>query len=176
MANLTLKFLDDGTPGDVRISFQYDGSWSVIGTDCQTLSIDQPTMNYGWLDRQTADDEVRRVVLHEFGHALGLIHEHQNPGGEIKWNRDQVIKDLSGPPNNWSLDVIESQHVRAILGRPDELHRRRPDLDHDVSHSGQVDARRLLRRAEHRPVANRQAVHRRAVSVRLSAPGERSMA
>ena len=107
MANLTLKFLDDGSPGDVRISFKYDGSWSVIGTDCQTLSIDQPTMNYGWLDQETAGDELRRVVLHEFGHALGLIHEHQNPGGEIKWNRDQVIQDLSGPPNNWSLDAID---------------------------------------------------------------------
>ena len=48
-------------------------------------------MNYGWLTPESAQDEVRRVVLHEFGHALGLIHEHQNPkGGGIEWNRDAV--------------------------------------------------------------------------------------
>jgi hypothetical protein len=46
-------------------------------------------------------------VLHEFGHALGLVHEHQHPAGGIQWNRPQVLRDLSGPPNNWPLDVIE---------------------------------------------------------------------
>ncbi len=32
-----------------------------------------------WLTPESSDDEIRRVVSHEFGHALGLIHEHQNP-------------------------------------------------------------------------------------------------
>jgi serralysin len=54
------------------------------------------------------DDEVRRVVLHEFGHALGLIHEHQNPNRPIAWNRAAVIADLSGPPNNWDEATIEN--------------------------------------------------------------------
>ncbi len=107
MANLKLNFRDT-TDTLVRISFKYAGSWSVIGTTCrQVTDKAQPTMNYGWLDASTPDDEVQRVVLHEFGHALGLIHEHQNPGSTIHWNRDAVIKDLSGPPNNWSLDDIE---------------------------------------------------------------------
>jgi hypothetical protein len=64
-------------------------------------------MNFGWLTPDSSDDEVRRVVLHEFGHALGLIHEHQNPSGGIQWNKDAVKRDLSGPPNNWPPDVIE---------------------------------------------------------------------
>jgi hypothetical protein len=67
----------------------------------------QPTMNYGWLTPDSEDDEIRRVVLHEFGHALGLIHEHQNPAGGIQWDRDAVTRDLSGPPNNWPADVID---------------------------------------------------------------------
>ena len=106
MANLTLDFRNDNNTL-VRISFKYSGSWSVIGTTCRQITDhSQPTMNFGWLTRDSKDDEIRRVVLHEFGHALGLIHEHQNPGGAIKWNKDAVIRDLSGPPNNWSLDVI----------------------------------------------------------------------
>jgi hypothetical protein len=63
-------------------------------------------MNYGWLDENSTEEEIRRVVLHEFGHALGLVHEHQNPEGCMKWNYTQVIQDLSGPPNNWPLEVI----------------------------------------------------------------------
>jgi hypothetical protein len=43
------------------------------------------------------------ACVHEFGHALGLIHEHQNPNRAIQWNRDAVINDLQGPPNNWDL-------------------------------------------------------------------------
>jgi len=106
MANLTLDFRKD-TNTLVRISFRYSGSWSVIGTTCRQITDhSKPTMNFGWLTPDSKDDEIRRVVLHEFGHALGLIHEHQSPGGAIKWNKDAVIRDLSGPPNNWSLDVI----------------------------------------------------------------------
>jgi hypothetical protein len=56
-------------------------------------------MNLGWQDEG--------VILHEFDHAIGLIHEHQNPVGGIQWNRENVINDLSGPPNNWSLEMIE---------------------------------------------------------------------
>jgi hypothetical protein len=107
MANLKFSFQND-TNSLVRISFKFSGSWSVIGTTCRQIADKtRPTMNYGWLTPGSTDQEVERVVLHEFGHALGLIHEHQNPGGKISWNRPAVIKDLSGPPNNWTLDVIE---------------------------------------------------------------------
>jgi hypothetical protein len=39
---------------------------------------------------------------------MGLIHEHQNPKEGIRWNRDAVIRDLSGPPNNWNAATIEN--------------------------------------------------------------------
>ena len=64
-------------------------------------------MNYGWLTPNSTDDEYSRVVLHEFGHALGLVHEHQSPASGIRWNRDAVIADLSGPPNKWDLATIQ---------------------------------------------------------------------
>ncbi|CAN5193498.1 hypothetical protein BH10PSE6_BH10PSE6_12000 [soil metagenome] len=94
---------------DIRIAFMPGrGSWSYLGTSCRQIPEPQPTMNYGWIDANSPDSVLRSVVLHEFGHALGLIHEHQNPAGGIKWNRDAVIADLSGPPNSWDLGQIEN--------------------------------------------------------------------
>lgn len=107
MANLKLQFVPGGS-GDIRIAFVAGaGSWSFLGTVCREIPEPEATMNYGWLTPDSSDDEVARVVRHEFGHALGLIHEHQNPDTPVNWNRDAVIADLSGPPNNWPLDVIE---------------------------------------------------------------------
>ena len=108
VSNLTLRFVDS-PDADIRIAFeQGDGSWSYLGTYCRQVPKDQPTMNYGWLTSDSDEAELQRVVLHEFGHALGLIHEHQNPQGGIDWNEPAVIADLSGPPNNWDDATIRS--------------------------------------------------------------------
>ncbi|OWU69461.1 matrixin family metalloprotease [Phaeobacter sp. 22II1-1F12B] len=107
MANLSFRWVND-VNADIRISFvQGDGSWSYLGTVCKQIPSPDATMNYGWLTDSSSDDEVRSVVLHEFGHALGLIHEHQNPSGGIQWNEAAVVADLSGPPNNWDLATIK---------------------------------------------------------------------
>jgi hypothetical protein len=108
IAGLSFSFVD-AAPSDIRIAFKAGaGSWSFLGTQCRNIPEPQPTMNYGWFTDQTDEAEVRRVVLHEFGHALGLIHEHQNPKEPIQWNRAAVVADLSKPPNNWSEATIEN--------------------------------------------------------------------
>jgi serralysin len=108
LANVTFDFRIGGNT-DMRIAFeQGNGSWSYLGTICRSIPQSKPTMNYGWLTPTSDEAELRRVVLHEFGHALGLIHEHQNPKGGIKWNKDAVKRDLSGPPNRWNDAAIDT--------------------------------------------------------------------
>lgn len=57
-------------------------------------------MHYGWFTDRTLDNEFSRTVLHEFGHALGLEHEHNSRDSKI--DMDKYIKFLIGPPNNWT--------------------------------------------------------------------------
>ena len=62
------------------------GYWSALGT--LSLKVDH-SMNLSFLGddelprdqkgRQMHETEARRVILHEFGHAIGLVHEHQSP-------------------------------------------------------------------------------------------------
>ena len=100
-ANIHFAF-DNAPDAEIRISFLQPGSWSYIGTDALLIPQSQPTMNYGWLTPNTSDEEYSRVVLHEFGHAIGCIHEHQNPEQGIPWNEAAVLKYYKGPPNHWS--------------------------------------------------------------------------
>jgi serralysin len=107
-ANLRFQWRTDSNKTDIRISFRYAGSWSLLGNQAlMEADLTKPTMNFGWLNRDSTDEDIQEVVLHEFGHALGLIHEHQSPEAKIPWNRDVVIRELSGPPNNWSVSQIE---------------------------------------------------------------------
>jgi hypothetical protein len=107
--DIKFKFVTSGTP-EIRISFYADsGSWSAVGRDAlnqQYFPPHQPTMNYGWLRDNTPNDEYSRVVLHEFGHALGCVHEHQSPKFTRRWNTAAVMKYFQGPPNYWSPDDI----------------------------------------------------------------------
>jgi hypothetical protein len=65
-------------------------------------------MNFGWLRDHTPDEEYARVVLHELGHAIGCVHEHQHPETPIQWNKQAVALAFSGPPNFWSPADIEA--------------------------------------------------------------------
>lgn len=106
-ANIKFDFSTD-PDAEIRISFVADrGSWSYLGNVALAIPKDRPTMNYGWLKPETGDDEYSRVVLHEFGHALGCIHEHQHPTAGIPWNKPEVYRRYAGPPNFWSQEKVD---------------------------------------------------------------------
>lgn len=108
-ANMRFEWVEQGD-ADIRISFTRPGSWSFVGTCGRPTDQSQPTMNFGWINEHTPDGEVSRVVLHEFGHALGLEHEHQHPLANIPWNREAVYRYYAG--QGWSREQVDRNVLR----------------------------------------------------------------
>jgi len=109
-ASIKLYFGAPAEQAQIRIAFrQGQGSWSWVGKQCLNVTDPkEPTMNFGWLSPDSEDDEIQRVVLHEFGHALGCLHEHQSPQAKIRWKKDAVYAAYAGPPNYWNPEQVES--------------------------------------------------------------------
>lgn len=96
--------------GDIRISFAAGSlSYSAIGLQAATMPLGQATMTLAQLADDLSETAARGLILHEFGHALGLVHEHQNPAAGISWNRPAAMKYFGGKPYYLSPEEIEVQ-------------------------------------------------------------------
>lgn len=113
-ANITFKF-GKNPRADIRIAFDpKGGSWSYHGVQSNGFFLfNRPSMNYGWLTPTTPEQEYRRVVLHEFGHALGLIHEHLSPNAQIPWDLPKLYAYYKRT-NGWSEQQTRDQVVNRI--------------------------------------------------------------
>lgn len=119
-----------GSQANIRISFDPQGGcYSRLGTDAlQNWGGLNETMNFGWMDApvnhtftynnvsyttpssfdQGGYPGEGTTITHEFGHAVGMIHEHQTPfQNPLVWNRDYVYAIFTGPPNNWSREDVD---------------------------------------------------------------------
>lgn len=130
-ANIDFVFVESGA-AEIRVSFTMDkGSWSFMGKDSAVQSYIKKgnasefvrdasgaSMNFGWFNEKTPDEEFRRTTLHEFGHAIGLKHEHQNSNRNIEWNEEAVYAYFA--KQGWSREKTQSQ-VLALYGKDNEV-------------------------------------------------------
>ncbi|KAG6830597.1 hypothetical protein H0H92_015878 [Tricholoma furcatifolium] len=131
-ANLTLqRKADDDRAALIRITFDPNGgSWSSIGKGALRIKDGKPTMNLGWLaDSAVISDIDRGTILHEWGHALGLLHEHQSPasGGIVILEPSKVYEYYSAS-QGWPNYLIKS-HVLDVFNAEDVSNFSKLDLN-----------------------------------------------
>ncbi|KAE9639000.1 M12 family metallopeptidase [Pseudomonas sp. PB106] len=86
--NLNFDFVE-GKEGDIRIATETPYNSSVLGTDALIIVPYQATLNLGV---KPGHEDFVTIVLHEFGHALGAMHEHQHPKANIPWDKPKVYQ------------------------------------------------------------------------------------
>jgi hypothetical protein len=123
-ANVVFDFEDNGTPRqcrgegneDIKIDFVDNrGWWSAYGTisrqrdpsmNLQFFGVDTPRYTNG---QPAPEAELRRIILHEFGHALGMMHEHQSPNADCDREIDWEAAYRMGVKLGWDRDMVHAQ-------------------------------------------------------------------
>jgi astacin (peptidase family M12A) len=137
-ANVVFDFEEGGAPRackgdnseDIKVTFEDNkGWWSVPGMasrnqnpsmNLQFFGVDTPMLKNG---QPAPEGPIRATILHEFGHALGLMHEHQSPnancdaeidwdaaykvGAGMGWDQAQVDRNFRQLANTTSLNATE---------------------------------------------------------------------
>lgn len=81
----------------ITITFNTIQNSSVVGRESAKYTQTHATMRLADLEDH--------IVQHEFGHALGLQHEHQHPGGGIRWSRARVVADMA--KQDWTEEMVQ---------------------------------------------------------------------
>jgi hypothetical protein len=130
------------------------GCYSYLGIDSIDPSLfpsNKPpieSMNFGWWDAPRSHTFTYRgvtyttsssfeqggypgqgtTIVHEFGHAIGMIHEHQTPyNNPIVWNTQYLYSYFGGAPNYWSKSDIDYN----IINRYANMNLNGSDFDGD---------------------------------------------
>lgn len=99
-----------------RLSKDY-GHWSYIGVESRDVARGR-SMNLAITEVSLERNEYHQaVVRHEFGHALGCIHEHQNPGvGGIQFDEGKTI-DYFDRKYGWKAPMTEANVLKRYSAR-----------------------------------------------------------
>ncbi|MFD1470448.1 M12 family metallopeptidase [Hymenobacter caeli] len=113
--NIKFILTTNKATSDIRVAFRAgNGYLSAVGTHAtEAAYVNHTTMWLQNLDKQPKD-EFKRVVLHEFGHSIGLLHEIQSPAAaSIKWKVPEVnahFKKLYG----WEPDKVYTNVLQIV--------------------------------------------------------------
>ena len=124
-AHLHFRLVNDGdSQAEIRIrtdvaediNYSFLGNQSLNETDDESMAI----------GTQPSDPRFEANVLHEFGHALGMEHEHQHPHANIPWDlaalrlllKDILAKEVD---DQGALEeAIEDELTTQFLPLPDD--------------------------------------------------------
>ncbi len=162
--NLTFRYVDPSAEGaHIRIAFwtdaevpqwanrdQYKGQWSLLGS-VSTKS--RPSMNLDFVPllreydgKNTTKDRrdyllkyMKATILHEFGHALGFIHEHLREDRPFEINIEYVIKENR---EKWGWSEEKTRHAISNLYKMKDLQASAFDIKSIMIYS--FDQKRLI--------------------------------
>ena len=121
-ANVSMQFATDG-PCHMTVNFlpvsdqngrqNYGVFNCFLGQDCMKVKSRVQSMNLTFdpvmqqWDPNFRESEFHRLIQHEFGHALALIHEHQRPDRNIVWM--QSLYQVAKEKWRWDPEIVNQQ-------------------------------------------------------------------
>ncbi len=106
-ANVKFNFVTSG-PSNIRVKLGTgEGHYSYIGTVSNLIPGSEQTMALDTQDLGQSDAAWQRTVQHEFGHAIGLLHEHSSPVSGIQWKKKKIYQHYA--KMGWSKEDVDQQ-------------------------------------------------------------------
>ncbi len=108
-ANIKFDFVEFGDT-HIRVILTGNdggGNYSKLGTMANMVPQDEHTLHLDTTSFTTAE-YTYTCIVHEFGHAIGLMHEHMNPTSGIKWDKNRVYAAYK-LQQGWSKEMVDAQ-------------------------------------------------------------------
>ena len=99
----------------ITISFENGPSPYELRGTTRGLGKNATSIRFVGFDSNKISKEVKYgTILHELGHALGMVHEHQSPNSPISWNANAIFKDYRKMAIYNSLSDNELRNIIAV--------------------------------------------------------------